>query len=353
VSQVDRPNGAGSATPVPVPTPTGGTGNRFPEPSGTSRNRGLAFESLPEFLARAAKEPQRGWLIPKLVPDRGRLFVVSPPNTGKTWLALLAAKMALDAGRTVFMVEEEGSARGLADRFNALRIEPSERLLVAHLGGCLLTDAAHRRTLVNAVRGTPNPVMALDPFSALWAGDENSTQEATKVRGHLDELAKANPSGLIMVAHHTSKASSAGLGSEIHAGRGSSVFAAWADVQLNLKAIASPSGSGKIRFEVSVAKDREGERGYKARVEFDLSTGSVAIDQADAIGTNVLGKVHEQVLLFLASASSALSKNAICEGVKGRRENVFAAVDELTAAGKLAAVDGGYRLHNEVTEHAP
>ena len=78
--------------------PKSGNGNdrsgNEPERPGTT---GGLFESLADFLDRTAKLPPPSWLLEPLVPDAGRLFMVSAPNAGKTFLALVIAKAAARA----------------------------------------------------------------------------------------------------------------------------------------------------------------------------------------------------------------------------------------------------------------
>lgn len=61
-----------------VPSSGGGTGNQFRELAGTDGNRWeRMFEPLDAFLARVENEPEPAWLIPDLLPDRGKVFIVA------------------------------------------------------------------------------------------------------------------------------------------------------------------------------------------------------------------------------------------------------------------------------------
>ena len=201
--------------------PRGGTGNHLKrsgsrnqsEPAGTS----LRFESLADFIARARREPEVTFLLPNLVPDRGRVLVVAPPNAGKTWLALAVAKAACGEDRAVLFVEEEGSTRKLGERLEAMRFPPNARFELAHLKSVKLDELGQRRAMVERLRAERAPVLVLDPMTSLWSGDENETQAVNRLRGYLDELATANPAALVVVLHHTSKAAANGDGHEINA----------------------------------------------------------------------------------------------------------------------------------------
>ena len=170
---------------VPSSHPKDGTRNRpvprFQEPTGTTGNRPEVFESLGDFLTRAENEPPRTWLLPRIVPDRGRVMIVASPNAGKTWLALATAKAACALNREVFLVEEEGSLRGLADRLKALAFPVDAQLRIAHLKALHLDDRGQRDQLSRLVAGSEAPVMILDPMTSLWRGDENDTKDRKSV----------------------------------------------------------------------------------------------------------------------------------------------------------------------------
>lgn len=330
---------------VPSSHPKDGTRNRpvprFQEPTGTTGNRPEVFESLGDFLTRAENEPPRTWLLPRIVPDRGRVMIVASPNAGKTWLALATAKAACALNREVFLVEEEGSLRGLADRLKALAFPVDAQLRIAHLKALHLDDRGQRDQLSRLVAGSEAPVMILDPMTSLWRGDENDTKSANMLREQLDVLAKANPAALLLVLHHTSKASSNGEGSDVYAGRGSTVFGGWADLQLNLRHESVPSGAGYVDLGVLVAKDREGERGYRAKVRIEFGSGQLSIDDAPAGGTVAM---EARVLTVLRKAPDGLTKNAICEDVTGKRATKLECIDQLVERGTLVLEGGRIRL---------
>lgn len=308
-----------------------GSGNQQ-EPGGTTTK----FDTLDAFIARALAEPELTYLVQGLVPDRGRVLMVAPPNAGKTWLALVIAKTASHAGRSVLFIEEEGSRRKLGERLQSMAFPEGAPLRIAHLAGLKLDDARVRAELVGLLEQESAPVMVLDPLTSLWSGDENDTREANKLRAHLDELANANPSALIVVLHHTSKAATNGDGHEINAARGSSVFAGWADVQLNLAHAQGPKGC--IALAVLVAKNRDGERGQRVNVRIELGSGEVSLDDAQPAED-----LDERIAAALKEAPGGLTKNGITKSVKGRKGTVLARVDALLAEGRVVKVGDTFR----------
>lgn len=336
-NQTSTTSGAGSGS-----KPRGGTGNHLrgtgsrnqKEPSGTT----LRFESLDQFIARARLEPEVTFLLPNLVPDRGRVLIIAPPNAGKTWLALALSKAACAGGRTALFIEEEGSTRKLGERLEAMHFPAGARFELLHLASVKLDEARQRRALVERLRREVAPVLVLDPMTSLWSGDENETQAVNRLRGYLDELATANTAALVVVLHHTSKAAANGDGHEINAARGSSVFSGWADVMLNLSHAQGPKGT--IALDVKVAKNRDGERGYRANVRIDLATGEVTLDDA----TEPADDLDQRILEALKDAPGGLTKNGVTKSVKGQRATTLRRVDALVTEGRLVKVGDVFKL---------
>ncbi|MBE2252392.1 MAG: AAA family ATPase [Myxococcus sp.] len=293
---------------------------------------------MADFIASARADPELTYLLPGIVPDRGRLLVVAPPNAGKTWLALAIAKAACGAGRPVFFIEEEGSRRKLGERLELMGMPAGASFQISHLGGLRLDEAPTLKALVEKLKDAQRPMMVLDPLTSLWSGDENETSHANRLRSCLDALANANPSALLVVLHHTSKAAANGDGHEINAARGSSVFGAWADVQLNLS--HADGGKDCIALSVKVAKNRDGERGQRGSVRIDLDNGEVTLDNSK----DAADELAERILASLRDAPGGLTKNGVARCVKGKRATVLDTVDALLSAGRITKVGDGFRL---------
>ncbi len=319
---------ASDAAEVPVPVLGVGTGNQFPEPAGTNGNRWEGvFEPLETFLSRVQNEPEPAWLIPDLLPDRGKVFIVAEPSAGKTWLALLACKSASSDSRDVFLVEEEGSGRGLGWRLKALNM--AGRVHIAHAKSVLIDDSACRAELVKRIREAVRPVVVFDPFTSLHSGNENDTEHSNAVRRHLTEVANANPDSLVIVCHHTSKNLER---SAMYAGRGSSVFAGWTDVQLNLTHLPTKKEEHRVAFRVLLAKSREGHRGLVRDLLIDLATGEVETSDP---GEATAEELDELILAALENAPAGLEPSAIPKVIKRRKGETLARCRALSEAGTI------------------
>jgi hypothetical protein len=331
--------------PVPVPPIGSGTGNQFPEPSGTTGTDAPLFEPLAVFLERTRDLPPLSWLIEGMVPDSGNLLVVSAPGVGKTFLALIIARKAAEAGRRALLVLEEGRPRSMFDRFSALAFRSDGPVLIAHRKGVRLDDENARAQIAKLLHTHEAPVLVLDPFSSLFHGDENDTGAVNQAKEQVQRLATINPRALIVLLHHTSKAGERGEGPAIYAARGSTVLPGWADMQLNLTRERAPSGPDRVAFLVEVAKGRDGGTAQRYCVTISLGDGAVEIgDESEADAQDKA----QQVRSVLGSATAPLSKSKVAERVPGRRQDVFQVIKAMEARGELRQEGRGLVLVQKV-----
>jgi RecA-family ATPase len=302
---------------------------------------------LDVFLDRADSLADPAWLIQDLVPDAGRVLLAAAPSAGKTFLALVIGLFAATKGRVVYLVLEEGGAKATANRFRSLKFPAGAQVLVMHHAG--LSLGQHTLYLAAMLeRGVdgPAPVLVLDPFAAVFRGDENSTEQMAAAVSTLDLLMRADPRLLLVIPHHTSKAGERGeMGDPMHAARGGTSLPAWADMQLNLKHVSTPKGSGRIEFDALVAKNRDGERDYVVRVAIELGTGEVTMKPAGEAKHEAKSKdLRERLVAFVGAATEPLTKNRICSGVSGSKRDKLALIDELTKEGVLSNAGTGWVL---------
>ena len=243
----------------------------------------------------------------------------------------------LQAARDVFIIEEEGTGRGLGYRFNALNM--GGEVHIAHAKSVLIDDAACRAELVRRVKEANRPVIVFDPFTSLHSGNENDTEHMNTVRRYLAEVANAHTESLLVVCHHTSKSSER---SAIYAARGSSVLAGWFDFQLNLAHLSTKKEERKVAFRVLLAKSREGHRGLKRDLFINLGTGEVETrdpteDTAEDLGGLILSALKEAPGGLLSSAlpdTIRRNRQRVLERVRGLIED-GTLVKEKSSAGKV------------------
>jgi RecA-family ATPase len=211
-----------------------------------------------------------------------------------------------------------------------------------------LADAKVREHLATVLRQHPDPIVALDPFSSLFRGDENSTREMNEAKAHLEELACINPRALLVLCHHTSKSGERGEGGPgMYAARGSSILSGWADVQLNLKHERIPKGAGQVCFIATVEKHRDGERGYRCRVTVPLGGGEVTFAEVkDEAATDE----RAARILEVAKQSPGLSRDALAKAAGKRKATMLTVIDQLVAEGALVRRGPGYVVNDLPTD---
>lgn len=315
--------GSGSAAYRAEPQNQGGPKRQTPEP---------LFESLADLMARAKTTPPAEWLLEPLVLSSGSLFLVAPPNAGKTYCALVIAKTAAALGRKVFIVEEEGGVRAFSTRIGNLAFPSDAPVVIAHQKGVKLDQKTLKR-LSDELAAAEAPVLILDPLSALFEGDENETKEASALMRRVMALQRANPRLLLVLLHHSSKAGAKGdSGPMLYAARGSSVFSGWCDTQLNLEGAPEPEGSGRVSFFIDVAKQRDEEKAPRHKMSIALGSGEVTLIKASAAARDDRA---QKVVDALEDVPEGMSRNELAKAIGGNRQFALKTIAHLLANGTL------------------
>ncbi len=282
------------------------------------------------------------WLIPDLIPTVGQVWVIAAPGSGKTWLSLAVAKTAAADGRDVFIVEEEHSEKGLHDRLQNMAFPDAalDRLRLWHRKGLKVGDGKFN-ALVKAFAAAERPVAIFDCLAAVLDGNENETQDASRFVDHIKRLLTSNTHGLVLVVHHTSKGVERAEGNLAMAGRGSSAFNGAADIELRQRKVSTGKGSGVVKFTLENTKSREFESGGTKRVTLTLGTGEVEIEDVEAPADS---DKTTKILETLRASEEPLTKAAITEAVRRRKDDVGKAVDHLVAQGLVRREGKGFAL---------
>lgn len=297
----------------------------------------LKAEHISDFIARAEAEPPFRWLWEPFVPDRGSVFAVAPPGTGKTWFSLKTAKEAASRGRTVLFVEEEGSARGLMERLKAIGFDPNWPVYLIHRRGLRVDDEETLARLVSLVQGEDAPLVVMDPLVTLFLGDENSAKDCVGLTRRLNLLLEANRKTLLLVVHHSSKTASRddSGGAPVYTARGSSQLSGWFDQTLNLSPIVREEGEirepGVVEFAVDVAKCREAEQSRgKVDIQIRLGTG-----ETTAVPRKQRQREEFQALVLGTLVNGPLTGNEIVTAIGGKRTTVLKTITEMVSGGTL------------------
>lgn len=273
----------------------------------------------------------------------GSLFLVAPPNVGKTWLALVVSKLAAWQGRRVFIIEEEGGLRAFSNRIGNLAFPLDAPVSVALQRGVKL-DNRTTQALVKLIAAEEAPVLVLDNLGAMFEGNENETEQAGALMRRLMTIQRANPRLLLVLLHHSSKSGAKGGvdgGPATYAARGSSVFSGWCDTQLNLEAAEEAPGSGRVSFFIDVAKQRDEEKAARHKMTISLGTGEYSLVAASAAARDSRA---ERAIAALQDAPDGMSRNKLADAMGGNRQYALRTIATLVSDGTLVPTKNGVAL---------
>jgi RecA-family ATPase len=197
-------------------------------------------------LSKVARDDRPDWLIEGLWARQGVGVVGGHPKLGKTWVALEMA-LAIASGQPCFgrfpvrehgpvlvYCVEDGKQR-IRDRMAGLcaaRCVDFDRLPVGWIDAeeIALDRPGDQLRLHATVGWARAKAIVLDPLVRLHLGDENSSQDISRLLRFLRILQQRHGTAVILV-HHTRKAAAAEHGQGL---RGSGDVHAWGDSNLYL-----------------------------------------------------------------------------------------------------------------------
>jgi hypothetical protein len=201
----------------------------------------------PDLLATAfardleTERPQDRWLIESLWGREAVGVIGGSPKTMKSWLGLdfavsvASGTPALDRfrveapGTALIYLAEDGlpQVRSRLDAISRHRGIPLENLDVAVITEPIVRLDSHcdQLRLRSTIAHLRPRLLVLDPLVRLHSGDENSSQDISRLLGYLRDLQRSFNLALIIV-HHTSKKAHAQPGQSL---RGSSDLHAFGD----------------------------------------------------------------------------------------------------------------------------
>jgi hypothetical protein len=187
------------------------------------------------------ERPQDRWLIESLWGREAVGVIGGSPKTMKSWLGLdfavsvASGTPALDRfrveapGTALIYLAEDGlpQVRGRLEAICRHRGLSLDRLDVAVITEPVVRlDSQRDQLRLRATLSSLRPrLLVLDPLVRLHSGDENSSQEISRLLGYLRDLQRSFALALILV-HHTSKKTHAQPGQSL---RGSSDLHAFGD----------------------------------------------------------------------------------------------------------------------------
>ena len=299
----------------------------------------------PEFLARN---------------DGHRLFyrgkinaLLGESESGKTWVALLAVKQALEIQQKVIYLDFEDSGKGILSRLRSLGLENRHFANFTYANPDQNLTLNERMDLVDALTEIVPELIILDGVNAamtLLALDLTSNRDATFFSQQLLKPLALSGACVITIDHVPKSKDN----------RGNYAIGAQAKrADINGCAIAVevtlPFGKGMNgELNLKVTKDRPGavrehskEAKFAGTVEL-RSTAEGMVTMTIISPQMVVGDrtrpthLMEQVSKTLEASTMPLSKNAVIKEVQGRREWVLIAIQILIDE-KFVAIENGSR----------
>jgi hypothetical protein len=299
----------------------------------------------PEFLSRN---------------DGHRLFyrgkinaLLGESESGKTWVALLAVKQALEIQQKVIYLDFEDSGKGILSRLRSLGLENRHLANFTYANPDQNLTLNERMDLVDALTEIVPELIILDGVNAamtLLALDLTSNRDATFFSQQLLKPLALSGACVITIDHVPKSKDN----------RGNYAIGAQAKrADINGCAIAVevtlPFGKGMNgELNLKVTKDRPGavrehskEAKFAGTVELKstaegMVTMTIISPQMVAGDRTRPTHLMEQVSKTLEAASMPLSKNAVTKEIQGRREWVLIAIQILIDE-KFIAIENGSR----------
>lgn len=295
-------------------------------------------------------EEQR-WLVAGLWSEQAVGIVGGEPKCCKSFLALdLAVAVASGApclrrfavlrpGRVLLFAAEDAlhivrrRLEGIASAAGAALADLDIQVITAP--AVRLDLDADRRNLADTVAQLQPRLLILDPFVRLHRVDENASGEVAPLLAYLRELQRRHGVA-VLVVHHARKG-----GGGVRAGqalRGSSEFHAWGDSNLYLRRdgeLLSLSVEHRAAASVSPMTIVLAQRGEALALE--------VVDRREPTMTPP-ASLDERIIAALAETEQAVPFARLRAQCRIRTATLRERIGELCASGRIAKIDGGYRL---------
>jgi len=318
----------------------------------------------PAVLRRADDKP---------ILYRGRVnALVGEPESGKSWVALIAVAQVLQDNGNVFMLDFEDTPESVLGRLRSLGCADNE--ILAHFSYAApdtALDSDAQEELLETLEVKRPEIVIVDGVNAamtLMGMDLGSNVDATRFHQIVLKPLTLNNAAVIIIDHVSKDKDSRG-GFAI----GAQAKKAMTDGAMISVSAVEPFGRGKLgKLELSVLKDKPGgvralteKRGkntdYLANVILDArEEGTMKTEiyfeekkeDKDGISygdKSLIVKMHE-VSQFMQSADpdgNGISQNRITDSVRGRRVDVAGALNQLVETGYVEIIRGARnaRLH--------
>jgi hypothetical protein len=302
----------------------------------------------------AERKDEHRWLVAGLWGEQAVGIVGGEPKCCKSFLALDLA-VAVAAGIPClrrFAVPRAGRVLLFAAE-DALHIVRRRLDGICEAAGIALADldiqvitaptvrldmAADRDSLAETVARLRPRMLILDPFVRLHRIDENASGEVAPLLAYLRELQRRHGTAVLVVHHARKGAGNARAGQAL---RGSSEFHAWGDSNLYLRrdgddlSLTVEHRAAPPLGPMAVALTQRGPA---------LALEVVDRPEPAAAAAPAASPLDERIIAALAGANGSVPFADLRGHCRVRAATLYEHLAALTAAGRVAKTDTGYRL---------
>jgi hypothetical protein len=283
--------------------------------------------------------PSIGGLV---YPGRRHVFS-GPPESCKTWAALVIGVEEIRRGGIVFHVDFEMFGYETRDRLRSMGVTDDELERFLHIE----PEHPGSEAVVGDVIDRYKPTLAIIDAAAgaysMQGLDDNARQDVETFSRAIIEPFRVRGVATVLLDHVTKNRDTRGgfsIGSERKVGG--------ADVHLGFEMV-TPFGRGRVGLaKIVTHKDRFGYLPRPTTAELELRSdadGRVTWTFNEADGTNDWAPtlLMERVSLFLEAQTGPVSRNVVEQNVSGKAKYVREAMDTLVRFGNVAERAGERR----------
>jgi hypothetical protein len=304
--------------------------------------------SADAFLARDWPPVEYLWkdaLGRGLVQRNGVTALVSASGVGKTWLSFfVSARVFVPAGLRTLMVAQEGAPEGLKRRLAAATAgnRLGDRLYLERRPGLDLRKPADVSWLRDLIAEGGFQALVIDTMATVTPGTKEKEVEEWGLAWNVLTGIAQDLRVTVLVLHHTTKAGARAEESDTTQMRGHSVADGAVDGILMLKKRKAPKG--ELRFDMTVAKQREGEDGtFVVGVTLRLGESMELEFEEKAEGnTDGQADLHARLLAAIPvdGTCHGMSQNELEKALGGNRQVVREALDALVGQHRVGVRAG-------------
>jgi len=299
------------------------------------------------------------YLVDHLIPEYGITCIAGKPKSGKSFIALQLAKNIAEGSpafghfetkqANVLLIAKEDHERLLKDRLEKFRTPKELPIIISTDQSVFMDTEIYLNTIITFCHEKNISVVIADSFRRFLKGDENSSQDVTKLHSFFKKLNDAFIS-VIFIHHHRK-----GLGENTEALRGSSDIHAMVDSLLTItrgeveKAIEVSQDALRVDvpidpFSLSIPTFEENSFEYTYIQSLQSSLTRSAMDEAMLEILDYLSHQNEpvyqtQIIEELINVRKATYKNG----------TIKCALVQLSKTGRIQPRPSGVRTFYELT----